>query len=265
MKILKFAMLLSLPLAAGTAAAHSAAETELDQPQAQSAIEGDAAESPAAALCANGADREIVAKRMSSGTPLSLHTSWSALGMTQAKMLNALEPDMQAGVSGKYFHTVWELMRTWKDANVAVIKLGQVLSVRGPLPPGRDSVFGSKYFNLNPNTPHLAGHLRPDLIEAIYAAKAPPSLEGQFGAVFFFDRSGEQMFSVTALADGAPKVGEIELHATPEEARKAFEELQKNGPEVPEGGYFPREFLDTFAAMRAMPQYCRQGNSDAGP
>lgn len=258
MQILKFALLLAVPLAAGVAAAHSTAETELDAQRPKTSISNTAAESVATALCANEADKSVVEKRLASGEPLSLHTSWPALGMTQAKVLSAMPPDMQAGVSGQHFHEVWELMRTWKEANVAVIKLGQVLTVRGPLPPGRNSVFGSKYYNLNPNTPHLGGHLRPDLIEVIYAAKAPPSLEGQFGAVFFFDRNGEEMFSVTALPDGGPEIGEIHLHDTPEQALKAFEELKKNGPVAPKGGYFPQEFQDTFATMRAMPQYCQQ-------
>ena len=214
-------------------------------------------------LCATDADRAIIATELKKGHGISLEKISDKTGISIARLIDALPAERRTRVAGDNFTKIWEMMRTWRDAQVVVEKAGSYFTTRGRLPEGAPSVFGSKFFNLNPNTLHIGGHLRPDAIAAIYAAKVP-STEGEYGAVLAFDVNGEAIFRVLSIPDGTPAPGQIPV-TTPEMVAE-YKEKQKDQKtaspaehkhEEPEAGWYPKEFLTTMAKMGSLPQVCR--------
>jgi putative heme iron utilization protein len=216
----------------------------------------------AADLCASAADRAAAAAELARGKGAHPYYAGAKLGMSEARFASALPADRRVGVPGTEFEKVWKLMTTWRDPGVAVRKAESVFLVRGPLPPGAMSVLGTQWFNLDLNTPHLTGHLRPDQIAVIYATKLPTNEGGEAGSIFAYDANGVEVFSVTAYPDGTPQVGKIPV-IKKEDVAALRERLKSDDPSAhehdkPAGGYFPKEFLATFDAMKAMPQVCKE-------
>lgn len=211
-------------------------------------------------LCGTAADRVAVKALLDKNKGAHPYYSGAALKMSEARFTSALPADRQVGVPGSEFAKVWDLMRTWRDPSVAVRKAESVFLVRGPLPPGAMSVLGTEWFNLDLNTPHLTGHLVPNKVAVIYATKLPTNEGGEAGSVFFYDKNGVEVFSVTAFADGTPQVGKIPV-IKKEDVEALRKKLNSTDPsahehETPTGGFFPKEFLATFDAMKKMPQAC---------
>jgi putative heme iron utilization protein len=116
------------------------------------------------------------------------------LGMSEGIVASAIPAKQVIGTTGAGFDAVWKSLQEWDDATAVVLKGGFVIEVRGRIPGGVPST-KSQFFNLKQDGTGLSGHLRPDLVAAIYAvdlvgAQAP--LRG----LTFLDAAGEGIFGV---------------------------------------------------------------------
>lgn len=134
------------------------------------------------------------------------------LGMPEATVVSALGPDRAVGVSAGEFFKVWDSLRQWDDALALVLKGGQVFEIHGKVHGGQPSKV-SKNYNLDEEGPGLSGHMRPDLMSAIYAIDLPGK-EGPVKGVVFYDAKGDSAFSIfvppQATKPGSPVVSQFE-------------------------------------------------------
>jgi putative heme iron utilization protein len=140
------------------------------------------------------------------------------LGMPEAVVLSALGAERAIGVPGGEFMKVWESLRTWEEARTIVLKGGHVLEIDGRIHSGKPST-RSSYFNLEYG-PGLGGHLRPDLISAIYTLELQGA-EGPIRGVLFLDKDGNNAFGVfvPASRDGPPSKAVPQFETTREMMR----------------------------------------------
>lgn len=115
------------------------------------------------------------------------------LGMPEAIVLSALGPERAVGVPGSEFMKVWESLLAWEEARTLVLKAGHVFEIEGRIHPGKPST-KSSFFNLEYG-PGLGGHLRPDLVSAIYTLELQGA-EGPIRGVIFLDAKGDNAFGV---------------------------------------------------------------------
>lgn len=149
-----------------------------------------AAEPP---LCAPDARRTTLAAQLAAA-PGKWQAVARAAGVSDAAALSALPESQAIGTAGTAFRALWESLRAWPDAVTVVVKADQVFEVHGTIPAGEPSKV-SQYFNLDPKSEGVTGHLRPDLYSAIFATSLPGRDRDQHG-VLFFDSSGTLIFGV---------------------------------------------------------------------
>lgn len=152
------------------------------------------ADGSASQMCADAQQTKAIQERFRTPERNLVDTLRQELGLSESAILSGLPGDRAVGVPGSQFHAVWALLQAWPDAVVAIRSGGHVLEVHGPIHSGEPSKV-SKYFNLAPEGPGLSGHLRPDLISAIYAVKLP-GRSGDDHGVIFYDSAGEAAFGV---------------------------------------------------------------------
>jgi putative heme iron utilization protein len=129
------------------------------------------------------------------------------LGLPEAVVLSALPAAQAIGVAGSAFMPVWESLQAWDRSLTLVIKAGQVFEIHGRIPKGQPSTI-SRNFNLEYPAAGLGGHLRPDLVSAIYAI----TLEGREGpmrGVMFLGADGGSAFSVFLPEGQQPLPAEV--------------------------------------------------------
>jgi hypothetical protein len=122
------------------------------------------------------------------------------LRLPEAVVASALPDGRGVGVSGNEFSKVWDSLGTWGDALTLVDKGGSIFEIRGRIPAGKPSE-KSRYFNLNGDGLPLAGHLRPDLLGAIYAVELAGA-DAPVQGVIFLDQQGQGVFGVYVPAEG---------------------------------------------------------------
>jgi hypothetical protein len=161
----------------------------------------------AAPLCATaqqaGQVRELYAQTPAPPTFMAA----PKLGMPEGALLSALPQDKAIGVAGSEFMKVWESLQGWERSLTLVLKAGHVFEIYGRIPAGEASKISQNY-NLNYPEAGLGGHLRPDLVSAIYAV----SLEGREGpmrGISFLDPNGDSAFSVFLPESLKPTPAEI--------------------------------------------------------
>ena len=115
------------------------------------------------------------------------------LATSEAAVLGAVAAERGAATVGDAFLAVWESLRTWPEAVAIVMKGGHVFEVHGKIAAGEPSKV-SKYFNLQGHE-GLSGHLRPDLVAAIYAIELPGRNGPEYG-IAFADAAGSVAFAV---------------------------------------------------------------------
>lgn len=154
----------------------------------------------APSLCANA--EQAVKVREAYATPPASPTFMAAskLNLSEAVVLSALAGKGATGTTGAGFGQVWTSLQSWTDATVVLLKGGNVLEVRGRIPPGEPSS-KSQFFNLKQDGAGLGGHFRPDLMGAIYAVELAGA-QGPLRGVTFVDLAGESLFGVY-LPEGA--------------------------------------------------------------
>ncbi len=89
---------------------------------------------------------------------------------------------------------VWESLQGWDEALTLVLVGGHVFEVHGRIPGGEPSRV-SQMFNLTQTGPGLGGHIRADLIAAIYAVSLA-GREGPMRGLAFLDARGDGVFHV---------------------------------------------------------------------
>ncbi len=162
----------------------------------------------ASSLCASPEQAATVQALYATAPVPPTFMAATKLGIPEALVASAISGKQVVGTTGAGFDAVWKSLQEWDDATVVVLKSGFVLEVRGRIPGGAPST-KSQFFNLKQDGAGLGGHLRPDLLGAIYAvdlvgAQAP--LRG----VTFLDAAGEGIFGVYVPEGADPKPALVE-------------------------------------------------------
>jgi putative heme iron utilization protein len=152
-----------------------------------------AGEGPVAA-CASDADRARVSPLYATNPVPPPFMAAGQLGLPEGIIASALPYSQAVGVAGSHFPEIWQSLQGWEDAVTLVLKGGSVFEIHGRIPPGEPST-RSQFFNLKAADAGLGGHLRPDLIGAIYAISLV-GREGPLRGVTFVDQKGEGIFGV---------------------------------------------------------------------
>ncbi|MCC7198452.1 MAG: hypothetical protein IT483_02960 [Gammaproteobacteria bacterium] len=144
----------------------------------------------------------IAAVRVRAGDKgdIPLQAVATELGSSEAAILRALPEQFRVMAAGSHFSEVWADVTGWDDAVFAVSKGGNVFEIHGRIRPGEPSK-KSRYFNLSPGTPGVAGHLRPDLVITIAAVSRHVRGKEQHG-IAFFDAAGAEVFGVYVPGEG---------------------------------------------------------------
>jgi putative heme iron utilization protein len=131
-----------------------------------------------------------------------------ALKLNEAVIASALPKEHAAGTGPANFAQVWEAMKGM-EGTFLVMKGGNVFEIHDKVPVGEAST-RSKFFNLKGEGDGMAGHLRPDLLSAIYALAIPGKEKDQMTrAVIFVDgASGESAFAFVVSGEGPPPSAE---------------------------------------------------------
>jgi putative heme iron utilization protein len=147
-----------------------------------------------AALCASAEQRARIAPLYAASTVPAPFMAAMKLGLPEAVVASALPVAQATGVSAAEFSKVWASLQTWDQALTLVFKGANVFEIHGRIPAGTPST-KSAFFNLQAGDTGLGGHLRPDLIGAIYAVNFMGP-EGPMRGVSFMDQQGQGLFGV---------------------------------------------------------------------
>lgn len=166
-----------------------------------------AAQAAAPSLCATPEQAQKVRELYAQPPSPPPFMAAPKLGLSDAIVLSALPGDKAVGVPGSEFPKVWESLQGWSRSLTLVLKAGHVFEIYGPIMPGEPSKT-SQFFNLKYPQAGLGGHLRPDLIGAIYAVSLQ-GREGPIRGVTFVDANGENAFNVFLPESQEPTAAEI--------------------------------------------------------
>lgn len=171
-------------------------------------------------MCASGAQAESLRAMLARPDAPQPFAVARELKVPEALVASVLPAERGHGVAAANFQAIWKSLQTWESATLVVMKSGNVFETRGRIFPGEPST-RSKYFNLHGQGPGVSGHLRPDLLSAIYVVQLP-SREATVRGVLFYDENGEAAFAVYAAGEeGEPPASLIKQYeATAAEIRK---------------------------------------------
>lgn len=164
----------------------------------------------APSLCATPEQAKAVAAMYATPPAPAPFMAAPKLGMPEAVLLSALPPDQAVGTSGTAFLQVWESLQAWDRALTLVLKAGHVFEIYGRIQPGEPSKV-SQMYNLKYPPAGLGGHLRPDLVAAIYAVSLQ-GREGRMRGIAFLDAQGNDAFHVFLPESQEPTAAEIEQY-----------------------------------------------------
>ncbi|MCL4792721.1 MAG: hypothetical protein KJ040_11795 [Gammaproteobacteria bacterium] len=148
----------------------------------------------ASSLCATAGQKAQIAPLYAGNPVPAPFMAARKLGLPEAVIASALPVAQATGVSAAEFGKVWESLQGWDEALTLVLKGANVFEIHGRVPPGEPST-RSAFFNLKAADAGLGGHLRPDLLGAIYAVNLNGP-EGPMRGVTFLDQQGEGVFGV---------------------------------------------------------------------
>ncbi|MFZ8965128.1 MAG: ChuX/HutX family heme-like substrate-binding protein, partial [Steroidobacteraceae bacterium] len=151
------------------------------------------AEEPPGPLCLAPARAEAV-RAAWSGAPGRLLEVAQREAITEAQLLSVLPPEQSIGTGGEAFDAVWQSLQAWPESLTLIERSGQLFEVLGRIPSGEPSKV-SRFFNLGDQSHGLSGHLRPDLVTAIYVTELPGRGRTEHG-VQFIDAAGGVVFGV---------------------------------------------------------------------
>lgn len=145
------------------------------------------------AVCASPVQVKAVRDRIAANPKFQPAALAGELQMSEVAVVGALPPERSTGIAGRHFPEIWQLLQGWDDAVFIVRKAGNVFEIHGRVHAGEPSKV-SRYFNLADGA-GVSGHLRPDLVSAIYAVTLP-GREGDEHGVLFYDATGGLAFEV---------------------------------------------------------------------
>jgi putative heme iron utilization protein len=153
-------------------------------------------------VCANKDEAARIAPALAKGPvgPVTSAALAAELGLNEALIVSTYKPEQAVGVSGASFPQVWGSLNGWGESMILITKGGNVFEVTSKVPPGEPSK-RSKYFNLKGSGAGLSGHLRPDLITAIYGF-ALPTKDGATRGVMFFGENADSVYGVFVASEG---------------------------------------------------------------
>ncbi|MGA0704482.1 MAG: ChuX/HutX family heme-like substrate-binding protein, partial [Steroidobacteraceae bacterium] len=183
------------------------------------------AEEPPGPLCLAPARAEAVRAAWSDAPGRLLEVAQRE-AITEAQLLSVLPPEQSIGTGGEAFGTVWQSLQAWPESLTLIERSGQLFEVLGRIPSGEPSKV-SRFFNLGDQSHGLSGHLRPDLVTAIYVTELPGRGRTEHG-VQFIDAAGGVVFGVYVPNEQAAAGNETlaAFRAT----RKLVEELPRLCP-----------------------------------
>jgi heme iron utilization protein len=153
-------------------------------------------------MCATAAQVKQVREQYAASPGAMPAMATRTLMLPEVVIASALPPDQSYGTTGAAFIPVWESLMAWDSPVVIVIKSGSVIEIRGKIPKGAPSKV-SRYFNVEEEGPGIGGHLRPDLVTAIFAVELPTrAANAPLRGILFFDGAGETIFGVYAAGEG---------------------------------------------------------------
>lgn len=150
-------------------------------------------------ICASAEQRAAIRAAMMDPTAPAPFRVAAKLGVPEATVQSALTPASH-GIDPSHFRRVWSSLTQWEEAVTVVMKGGHIFETHGRIAEGEPSK-RSQYFNLKSTSDGLHGHLRPDLLAAIYVAELQVGDETQRG-VTFYDQKGDIAFGVYLPAEG---------------------------------------------------------------
>lgn len=148
---------------------------------------------PAGGLCLEP-QRSTALRAAWSSAPGRLGEVARREGVTEAQLLSALPAELSVGADGGVFYQVWQSLQAWPESLTLIERSGQLFEVLGRIPAGSPSEV-SRFFNLGDESHGLSGHLRPDLIAALYVTELPGRGRTEYG-VQFIDTEGRVAFGV---------------------------------------------------------------------
>jgi putative heme iron utilization protein len=153
-------------------------------------------------VCANKEEAARIAPALARGPvgPVTSAALAQELGLNEALIVSTYNPEHAVGVSGASFAQVWSSLNAWGESMVLITKGGNVFEVTSRIPPGEPSK-RSKFFNLKASGAALGGHLRPDLLTAIYGF-ALPTKDGATRGVMFFGENADSSYGVFVASEG---------------------------------------------------------------
>lgn len=158
-------------------------------------------------LCANAEQAAKVREFYAAPAAAAPFQAAPKIGLPEAVVLSALPADKAVGTPGSAFVEVWKSLQEWDRALTLVLKGGHVFEIFGKVQPGAPSKT-SQYYNIEYPAAGLGGHLRPDLIAAIYVVSLQ-TREGPLRGVSFVDAKGDNAFNVFLLENQKPTAAEV--------------------------------------------------------
>lgn len=152
------------------------------------------AQGTAPPACASDAERARVTPVYAASPVPPPFMAAGQLGLPEGIIASALPASQALGVAGSHFPEIWQSLQGWDDAITLVQKGGSVFEIHGRIPPGEPST-RSQFYNLKNDGDGLGGHLRPDLVGAIYALQLV-GREGPLRGLAFVDARGDGIFGV---------------------------------------------------------------------
>ncbi|MEZ5513181.1 MAG: ChuX/HutX family heme-like substrate-binding protein [Steroidobacteraceae bacterium] len=178
-------------------------------------------------MCASAEQAAAVTALYAEGPAPMPFQAAAKLKLTEAVVLSSLGSKRAVGVAGAEFEKVWASLDEWPAALTMIVKDSHIFEIHSDVPSGEPSK-RSKFFNLAHGGQALGGHLRPDLVSAIYAIDLVGG-EGPVRGIVFLGTDGASSFSVFV----PPAEG-------------------KDAPPSPSNAPFDK----TRALLAAMPQVC---------
>lgn len=153
----------------------------------------------ASPLCATSEQRSLIQAAMADPAKPAPYRVAAKLSLPEATVQSALAP-ASYGVDASVFRSVWSSLTAWDEAVTVVMKGGHIFETHGRIPEGEPSK-RSQFFNLKSEAEGMHGHLRPDLLSAIYVMELAIGDETQRG-VLFYDKQGDIAFGIYLPGEG---------------------------------------------------------------